>query len=152
MKIKLWLKDWVNTETNKSIYGQNDKLTMSDFHSGSVFNAEIKLDEDHEAILKEAILKGLSPVFDVLPNEEVELPETVIYLKPENEKNNEFDETKCFIYSDNECRKSFNRDCLKCAINSYKNLYSFNWNIQDKLLREIAELKKDIEESRKKVG
>jgi len=39
------------------------QLTSGDFHSGSTFNGDIRLDEEDEIELREAIKKGFHPVF-----------------------------------------------------------------------------------------
>lgn len=56
MKIKLVFHDWIGN-------GSYSELSLGDFHSGSTFDAEIKLTEDQEKEITEAIKNKSYPVF-----------------------------------------------------------------------------------------
>ena len=64
MKIKLVFYDWID-EHGESIY-QKSNLTLGQFHSGTTFMGEIELDEEDAKELEEAIIKGNSPIFEVV--------------------------------------------------------------------------------------
>ena len=61
----MYFADWQNN--GKSIYNTEEGIALSlgDFHSGSVFEAEIKLDDYQAAELANAIQDGYQPVFTV---------------------------------------------------------------------------------------
>jgi hypothetical protein len=63
VKIKLVFNDW--QVKGKSIYNTEKgvELSMGDFHSGSTFNREIRLDDEQAIELHEAFNKGFNPVF-----------------------------------------------------------------------------------------
>lgn len=63
MKIKLVFEDW--QKNGVSIYhtGKGRKLTAGDFHSGSAFDGEIRLTEEQEEELDNAMANGNNPVF-----------------------------------------------------------------------------------------
>lgn len=63
MKAKVIFWDW--TKHGKSIYQTEEGVELSsrDFHSGSTFNAEITLNEEQEAEMKEALAEGYEPLF-----------------------------------------------------------------------------------------
>lgn len=72
MRVKLVLDDWRNNK-HASIYSelQGVELSTGVFHSGTTFEAEIKLDEADEADaaeLAEATCAGFVPVFYVVPD------------------------------------------------------------------------------------
>jgi hypothetical protein len=67
MKINLVFSDWL--KNNKSVYNTNSELSYGDFHSGTVFKAEIKLDEQQQEELQEYLKQGFVPVFEL--NEEL---------------------------------------------------------------------------------
>ena len=64
MKIKLIFCDWQNEEFN-SVYNTTF-LSDGDFHSGTTFDGEIKLDAEQEAELKAHMQDGNRPVFWVM--------------------------------------------------------------------------------------
>jgi len=72
MKIKLIFHDWV--KNGESIYNTQDgiELSLSDFHSGTVFHGEIHLDKEHQLRFFEAIKTGCYPAFYILPEEVIE--------------------------------------------------------------------------------
>lgn len=53
----------------KPIYQTEEgvKLTMGDFHSGTVFTGSIDLDEDNEIDLERIFEAGANPVFAIFP-------------------------------------------------------------------------------------
>ena len=59
MKIKLIFHDWV--KNGESVYDTEDgiELSLSDFHSGTVFYREIRLDKEHQLLFFEATKKRL---------------------------------------------------------------------------------------------
>ena len=63
MKIKLVFDDW--QKEGKSVYctPKGTELSMGDFHSGTTFEGEIKLDSGAEAEIKEAMALGYQPIF-----------------------------------------------------------------------------------------
>ncbi len=63
MKIKLVFEDW--RKDGKSIYNTEEgvKLSMGDFHSGTMFDGEINLSPEEEQELKEAIKEKHYPSF-----------------------------------------------------------------------------------------
>lgn len=63
MKIKLVFDDW--RKEGKSIYKtfQGASLSCHDFHPGSTFEGEIKLDKENEEELRDSLKKGYQPVF-----------------------------------------------------------------------------------------
>ena len=64
MKIKLIFYDWQDEEFN-SLYNtiEGNRLSMGDFHSGTTFDGEIKLDTEQESELREHMQDGYRPVF-----------------------------------------------------------------------------------------
>lgn len=64
MKIELVFDDWRDAKY-KSIYRTTEgvELSLSDFHSGTTFEAEIVLDEESEQILRQALANKFHPVF-----------------------------------------------------------------------------------------
>ena len=70
MRVKLVLDDWRNNK-HASIYSelQGVELSTGVFHSGTTFEAEIKLDEADQAELAEAMCAGFVPVFYVVPDD-----------------------------------------------------------------------------------
>ena len=65
MKIKLVFDDWRNKE-GRSIYNRDERLSVTDFHGGSTFGGEIKLDAEQEAEFREYLEAGYRPVFWVM--------------------------------------------------------------------------------------
>ena len=65
MKIELVFDEW--RDKGESIYDREEAVRLSegDFHSGSMFDAEIELDEDTAAELQAALKDGFTPVFYV---------------------------------------------------------------------------------------
>ena len=65
MKIELVFDDWRVRKSWRSIYSteRGVELSSGDLHSGSTFRAEIELDAENEADLREAIANGAVPVF-----------------------------------------------------------------------------------------
>ena len=66
MKIRLVFDDW--RKNGKSIYETEEgiELILGDFHSGSIFDGEINLDEGDSKELQKALDSGFTPVFYVL--------------------------------------------------------------------------------------
>lgn len=64
MKIKPIFYDWQDEEFN-SLYNtfEGSRLSVADFHSGTTFDGEIKLDIEQESELKEHIQDDYRPVF-----------------------------------------------------------------------------------------
>ncbi|MCL4486833.1 MAG: hypothetical protein M1570_01725 [Chloroflexi bacterium] len=64
MQIALVFDDW-RGKNRKSIYHTEKgvELSMGDFHSGTVFMADIQLDEDSARELEAALSGGYIPVF-----------------------------------------------------------------------------------------
>lgn len=67
MKIKLVFNDWMRD--GQSVYNTRKgvDLSMGHFHSGTVFEAEIKLDDANEDDLRKALEEGYEPHFYVVP-------------------------------------------------------------------------------------
>lgn len=65
MKVKLVFDDW--TKDGESVYNTKlgIELSMGDFHSGSTFNAEIKLNKEQRSEIEKSIAAGFHPTFDV---------------------------------------------------------------------------------------
>lgn len=63
MKVSLVFEDW--QKVGKSIYNTPDGIDLSagQFHAGTTFEAEIKLDECEEKELKKAMADGFIPVW-----------------------------------------------------------------------------------------
>ncbi len=66
MKIKLAFETWQD-KVGFDIYNteRGIELSSGDFHSGTVFEAEIKIDSATESELREALASGARPVFVV---------------------------------------------------------------------------------------
>jgi len=64
VKIKLIFQDWQNQKF-ESIYSTTEgvQLSMGDFHSGTTFDGEIKLNKEQEIELKQYMQQGYRPVF-----------------------------------------------------------------------------------------
>ena len=65
MKISLVFQDWQNRE-GKSIYFTEAgvELSLGDFHHGTVFDGELRLEEESDAAMLQAALEaGFRPVF-----------------------------------------------------------------------------------------
>ena len=59
---------------------------------------------------------------------------------------------KCIFYNDDICRKGDRtRDCLNCARVEYRSLYNLNWNNQDRLFKQLDQLKADRTEALKQL-
>jgi len=69
MKVALVFEDWRDKD-HKSVYStmKGIDLSMGDFHSGATFEAEIELDKEQEADLKQSLEEGYIPVFYVSKN------------------------------------------------------------------------------------
>lgn len=67
MRIKLIFNDWINKD-GKSVYNQAGctHLSMGQFHSGTMFNGQIDLDEDDRNEIRAGIAEGCWPVFKVM--------------------------------------------------------------------------------------
>lgn len=65
MKLRLAFQDW--QRNGKSVYNTSEgiELSMGMFHSGTIFEATIKLDEDEAVDLLEYLAEGYEPVFSV---------------------------------------------------------------------------------------
>jgi len=61
--VKLVFEDWKKGGISVYQTEEGAPLSYGDFHGGTTFCAQIKLDEEEEIELKEAIKKGYSPVF-----------------------------------------------------------------------------------------
>lgn len=71
MKVMFVFDDWRNRE-GKSIYQTEEgiKLSAGDFHSGTIFNGEIWLDEEQMEDLLNAIkVHKARPIFEICLNE-----------------------------------------------------------------------------------
>lgn len=66
MKIRLVFDDW-RDKKHQSVYSTQDgiDLSMGDFHAGTTFEAEISLNAEQEAELRDALREGYVPVFYV---------------------------------------------------------------------------------------
>ena len=66
MQIALVFDDW-RDRNHRSIYATEKgiELSMGDFHSGTLFLADVKLDEDSARELESALSGGYVPVFYV---------------------------------------------------------------------------------------
>lgn len=66
MEIKLVFEDW--HQNNKSIYNTPEgiELSLGDFHSGTTFDGEIRLNKENKLELKNAIKKGYIPIFRII--------------------------------------------------------------------------------------
>jgi hypothetical protein len=62
VKVELVFDDW-RDKSGRSVYGTNYELSLSDFHSGTIFQGEIDLDEESERKLTQALEQGFVPVF-----------------------------------------------------------------------------------------
>ena len=64
MKINLIFYDWINERTGESVYCTEEgiQLSLGDFHSGTVFTAEVQL-EDYRDEFEAAAKSGIVPVF-----------------------------------------------------------------------------------------
>lgn len=71
MKIKLVFDDWRKWDGKRaaSVYGTQRGLELSNgaLHSGSTFDAEINLDAEESARVREAFAENIQPVFEVWP-------------------------------------------------------------------------------------
>lgn len=67
MIIKMSFEDWKPHDSGHSIYSTEKgvELSMGDFHSGTVFEADIKLDSENEKELMDAIKQGYNPIFRI---------------------------------------------------------------------------------------
>jgi hypothetical protein len=65
MRVKLVFDDWRDAATGRSVYTSMEgvALSMGDFHSGTVFDAEIELDSEQEQDLRASLAQGYRPVF-----------------------------------------------------------------------------------------
>jgi len=72
MKIKLIFYDWQDYDWQdpefNSLYNtfNGNILSAGDFHSGTTFDGEIKLDAEQEAELKASMQNGNRPVFWIM--------------------------------------------------------------------------------------
>ncbi len=66
MKIKLVFEDW--QRIGKSVYNTEKGIDLSSgqFHSGTTFDGEIKLDECDEQEIRASMKDGYNPVFWVM--------------------------------------------------------------------------------------
>jgi len=69
MKVRLVFEDWCKIGKWGSVYQTEEgvELSMGDFHSGTVFHADLIIDADADREIEEAHVKGYYPVFAVLP-------------------------------------------------------------------------------------
>ena len=69
MRVGLVFDDW-RDKNHRSIYSteQGVELAMGDFHSGTMFLADIQLDEDSARALESALSAGYVPVFYAAKN------------------------------------------------------------------------------------
>lgn len=67
MKIKLVFDDWQKFDGKQvtSVYQTNQELSYGNFHSGTVFEAEIHLAPDEKEELEDALNKKFMPIFRV---------------------------------------------------------------------------------------
>ena len=76
MKIKLVFLDW--KMKGESVYSTEvgNELSKGDFHSGTTFMGEIKLDLEQESEIRKAIMLGYQPCFWISSfGEEIKLRE-----------------------------------------------------------------------------
>ena len=68
MKVSLVFYDWIEEETGESVYctERGVELSLGDFHSGTMFTAEIEL-EDYQGEFEAAAENGIVPVFYAVP-------------------------------------------------------------------------------------
>lgn len=67
MKVKLAFYHWLDKD-GRVIHAYNDEtleLIMGNYHSGTVFYAELNVDEEDAAELREALKQGYNPLFEV---------------------------------------------------------------------------------------
>ena len=64
-KFKLVFDDWQNKQ-GQSVYSENYELSLGNFHSGTTFGIDLKVDEEDEQELREAIKSGFVPCFYVV--------------------------------------------------------------------------------------
>ena len=62
MKAKLIFKDW--RKNGKSMYLACPELSLGSFHSGTTFNIEIKLSQEEQDEIINAIKDGYEPIFE----------------------------------------------------------------------------------------
>ncbi|MFH1226820.1 MAG: hypothetical protein V1701_02815 [Planctomycetota bacterium] len=67
MKINMSFEDWKPHNSGFTIYPTKEgvRLSSGDFHSGTVFEAEIKLDAENETFLRESLKQGYNPIFRI---------------------------------------------------------------------------------------
>lgn len=67
MKVKMIFYDWRDRETGKTVYQTQRGISLSSgvFHSGTTFDAEIKLDGDDTQELSDLLKLGNDPLFIV---------------------------------------------------------------------------------------
>jgi len=63
MKIKLVFEDWQHLGRSVRQTEKGTELSTGKFHGGTTFNGEIKLNEEDEIELREAVKEGYHPVF-----------------------------------------------------------------------------------------
>lgn len=78
----------------------------------------------------------------------------IIKLKPIEDLNKkiikEKGNTKCIFYGDDICRKGDRtRDCINCARVEYHQLYSLNWDNQERLQEKLKQEKQKYEKLKK---
>lgn len=64
MKISLIFYDWIEKETGESVYctERGVELSLGDLHSGTMFSAEIEL-ENYQGEFEKGVKSGLVPLF-----------------------------------------------------------------------------------------
>ena len=64
MKVSLVFLDWYNQDM-KSVYNTEEgvSLSLTDFHSGSTFEAKVDLDPEQEHQLRTILEEGYVPIF-----------------------------------------------------------------------------------------
>jgi hypothetical protein len=67
MKVQLVFHDWIEELSEKSVYctKKGTELSLGDFHSGTMFSAEIEI-EDYQGEFEDAAKDGIVPVFYAL--------------------------------------------------------------------------------------
>ena len=68
MRVKLVFHDWIDKD-QKSVYSTEEGiwLTAGPYHHGTVFHADIKLEDGGDILeLREAMKQGYTPVFYVV--------------------------------------------------------------------------------------
>lgn len=69
MKIKLVFDEWRNRQQWRVSGAEYGELAAGDFHSGTIFMADLDVDEEQAQALQQALNRGYAPVFYVIKPE-----------------------------------------------------------------------------------